>query len=51
MSQTLIMKRVGAISGFRLLGRPHKASGPSEIGIHHAGAELEPAKGDSGEKR
>ena len=26
-------------------------SGPRGIGIHHAGAELEPAKGDSGVKR
>ena len=25
-------------------------SGPREIGIHHTGAELEPAKGDSGVK-
>ena len=26
-------------------------SGPRGIGMHHAGAELEPAKGDSGVKR
>ena len=34
----------------RLQPRPER-SGPRGIGIHHAGAELEPAKGDSGVKR
>ena len=35
----------------REIGRAPEKSGPREIGIHHAGAELEPAKGDSGLKR
>ena len=49
----LVMRSCCAYGGFLYLdylSRPER-SGPRGIGIHHAGAELEPAKGDSGVKR